>query len=168
MSVPVSTGCEVNTAPVEYKSGEMRTDLADGDRARKVAFITGVTGQDGSYLVELLLAKGTCATRRARRRRHRQTHERTRCRPRMAIIASATTRKKVPASGRLARAVTPRSTRRAVETMERYILSILCARRDERGVDASGRRAEILDFPDSSRRGRGGEGERNVTAGANE
>lgn len=55
----MSTGCEVNTAPVEYKSGEMRTDLADGDRARKVAFITGVTGQDGSYLVELLLAKGT-------------------------------------------------------------------------------------------------------------
>ena len=58
MSVPVSTGCEVNTAPVEYTSGEMRTDLVDGDRARKVAFITGVTGQDGSYLVELLLAKG--------------------------------------------------------------------------------------------------------------
>jgi hypothetical protein len=58
MSVPVSTGCEVNVAPREYKSGEMRTDLRDGDRARKVAFITGVTGQDGSYLVELLLSKG--------------------------------------------------------------------------------------------------------------
>ena len=26
----------------------------------KVAFITGTTGQDGSYLVEALLAKGEC------------------------------------------------------------------------------------------------------------
>ena len=67
MSVPVSTGCEVNTAPVEYTSGEMRTDLVDGDRARKVAFITGVTGQDGSYLVELLLAKGARANDATRR-----------------------------------------------------------------------------------------------------
>ncbi|WP_375387408.1 GDP-mannose 4,6-dehydratase, partial [uncultured Amnibacterium sp.] len=25
---------------------------------KKVAFITGITGQDGSYLAELLLAKG--------------------------------------------------------------------------------------------------------------
>jgi hypothetical protein len=58
MSVPVSTGCEVNVAPREYKSGEMQAGLSDGDRARKVAFITGVTGQDGSYLVELLLSKG--------------------------------------------------------------------------------------------------------------
>ena len=58
MSVPVSTGCEVNVAPREYKSGEMQSGLSDGDRARRVAFITGVTGQDGSYLVELLLAKG--------------------------------------------------------------------------------------------------------------
>ena len=31
----------------------------DGDGTRKVAFITGTTGQDGSYLVELLLSKGT-------------------------------------------------------------------------------------------------------------
>ena len=29
-----------------------------GDGERKVAFITGTTGQDGSYLVELLLSKG--------------------------------------------------------------------------------------------------------------
>lgn len=29
-----------------------------GDGQRKVAFITGTTGQDGSYLVELLLKKG--------------------------------------------------------------------------------------------------------------
>lgn len=27
-------------------------------RAARVAFVTGVTGQDGSYLVELLLSKG--------------------------------------------------------------------------------------------------------------
>ena len=67
MSVPVSTGCKVNTAPVEYTSGEMRTDLDDGDRARKVAFITGVTGQDGSYLVELLLAKGARSNDATRR-----------------------------------------------------------------------------------------------------
>jgi GDP-D-mannose dehydratase len=26
--------------------------------SRKVAFITGITGQDGSYLAEFLLAKG--------------------------------------------------------------------------------------------------------------
>ena len=69
MSVPVSTGCEVNTAPVEYTSGEMRTDLVDGDRARKVAFITGVTGQDRSYLVELLLAKVRARERRDATRR---------------------------------------------------------------------------------------------------
>lgn len=145
----MSTGCEVNTAPVEYKSGEMRTDLADGDRARKVAFITGVTGQDGSYLVELLLAKGTrvddaMRTREvdARRDVARGCGRSSRC----------TTRKKVPASGRLARAVTTRSTRRAVETMRRYSLSTVCARRDERVVASRGRRAEILDFPDSLRR----------------
>ena len=85
MSVPVSTGCEVNTAPVEYKSGEMRTDLADGDRARKVAFITGVTGQDGSYLVELLLAKGARRRARARERgRVLGANAWARCRPRRA------------------------------------------------------------------------------------
>ncbi len=32
--------------------------LKEYDKDRKVAFITGVTGQDGSYLVELLLSKG--------------------------------------------------------------------------------------------------------------
>jgi len=58
MSVPVPTGCELVGAPPEYKSGDMRGDSNDGDRNRKVAFITGVTGQDGSYLVELLLSKG--------------------------------------------------------------------------------------------------------------
>ena len=42
--------------PAEYKSGEM--NAMEGDGKRKVAFITGVTGQDGSYLVELLLKKG--------------------------------------------------------------------------------------------------------------
>nr|CAE17600.1 novel protein similar to bacterial GDP-mannose 4,6-dehydratases [Danio rerio] len=30
----------------------------DSKRKRKVAIITGITGQDGSYLAELLLAKG--------------------------------------------------------------------------------------------------------------
>jgi hypothetical protein len=56
MSVPVSTGVESNFSPTEYKSGEMNAMQGDGER--KVAFITGTTGQDGSYLVELLLAKG--------------------------------------------------------------------------------------------------------------
>jgi hypothetical protein len=63
MSVPVPTGAETHTAPVEYKSGRMGEDATDGDRNRKVAFITGVTGQDGSYLVELLLSKGTIGVR---------------------------------------------------------------------------------------------------------
>lgn len=34
---------------------ERTEDACDND---KVAFVTGVTGQDGSYLVELLLSKG--------------------------------------------------------------------------------------------------------------
>ena len=50
------TGVEVNRRPTEYKTGEMGAMEEDG--TIKVAFITGVTGQDGSYLVELLLAKG--------------------------------------------------------------------------------------------------------------
>ena len=56
MSVPVSTTIEVFGKPAEYKSGEMNAMIGDGQR--KVAFITGTTGQDGSYLVELLLRKG--------------------------------------------------------------------------------------------------------------
>ena len=56
MSVPVSTTIEVFGKPAEYKSGEMNAMTGDGER--KVAFITGTTGQDGSYLVELLLRKG--------------------------------------------------------------------------------------------------------------
>jgi len=32
--------------------------MSDGDQTQKVALITGITGQDGSYLTELLLAKG--------------------------------------------------------------------------------------------------------------
>jgi hypothetical protein len=31
---------------------------AKPDGARKVALITGITGQDGSYLAELLISKG--------------------------------------------------------------------------------------------------------------
>ena len=31
---------------------------ANGDGGKKVALITGITGQDGSYLAELLLSKG--------------------------------------------------------------------------------------------------------------
>ena len=57
MSVPVSTAVEVTGNPAEYKSGEMNSMVGDG--TRKVAFVTGTTGQDGSYLVELLLSKGT-------------------------------------------------------------------------------------------------------------
>jgi|TARA_B110000977_G_scaffold172848_1_gene225534 GDPmannose 4,6-dehydratase len=57
MSVPVSTTVEGHGMPSEYKSGQM--NAMDGDGERKVAFITGTTGQDGSYLVELLLEKGT-------------------------------------------------------------------------------------------------------------
>jgi len=56
MSVPVSTAVEVHGQPKEYKSGQM--NAMEGDGTRKVAFITGTTGQDGSYLVELLLQKG--------------------------------------------------------------------------------------------------------------
>jgi hypothetical protein len=61
MSVPVSTAVEVHGQPKEYKSGQM--NAMDGDGTRKVAFITGTTGQDGSYLVELLLQKGACPSR---------------------------------------------------------------------------------------------------------
>ena len=57
MSVPVSTTVEGTGQPSEYAMGQMNT--MDGDGTRKVAFITGTTGQDGSYLVELLLSKGT-------------------------------------------------------------------------------------------------------------
>jgi hypothetical protein len=60
MSIAVPTGAETTTAPKEYKSGAMNETDGDGNRDRKVAFITGVTGQDGSYLVELLLSKGAC------------------------------------------------------------------------------------------------------------
>ena len=56
MSVPVSTGVEVTGQPSEYAMGQMNS--MDSDGKRKVAFITGTTGQDGSYLVELLLSKG--------------------------------------------------------------------------------------------------------------
>lgn len=56
MSVPVSTTVEGTNKPAEYSSGEMNAMAGDG--TRKVAFITGTTGQDGSYLVEALLAKG--------------------------------------------------------------------------------------------------------------
>lgn len=58
MSVPVSTTVEGHGLPSEYKSGEMNSMAGDGGHERKVAFITGTTGQDGSYLVELLLEKG--------------------------------------------------------------------------------------------------------------
>jgi hypothetical protein len=64
MSVPVSTAVEVHGQPKEYKSGQM--NAMDGDGTRKVAFITGTTGQDGSYLVELLLQKGACPSRAIR------------------------------------------------------------------------------------------------------
>ena len=33
-------------------------DVESSTRGRTIALITGVTGQDGSYLSELLLAKG--------------------------------------------------------------------------------------------------------------
>ena len=35
-----------------------RMDAQSSTQGRKVALITGVTGQDGSYLTELLLSKG--------------------------------------------------------------------------------------------------------------
>jgi GDPmannose 4,6-dehydratase len=41
---------------ISPESGAVATEIAP--TARKVALITGVTGQDGSYLAELLLAKG--------------------------------------------------------------------------------------------------------------
>ncbi|KAI9187560.1 E3 ubiquitin-protein ligase bre1 [Blastocladiella emersonii ATCC 22665] len=46
----------------EIPRASLRAPLADMDpvafRARKVALVTGITGQDGSYLTELLLEKG--------------------------------------------------------------------------------------------------------------
>ena len=36
----------------------MSTDVPSGETTGKVALITGITGQDGSYLTELLLEKG--------------------------------------------------------------------------------------------------------------
>ena len=57
MSVPVSTTVEGTGQPSEYNMGQMNS--MDGDGTRKVAFIAGTPGQDGSYLVELLLEKGT-------------------------------------------------------------------------------------------------------------
>ena len=69
MAVPVPTGAETTTAPKEYKSGAMNETDGDGNRDRKVAFITGVTGQDGSYLVELLLSKGALSFARHARAR---------------------------------------------------------------------------------------------------
>ena len=56
MHTPVTTSVEVQDRPADYKAGEMNAMAEDGNK--KVAFITGVTGQDGSYLVELLLSKG--------------------------------------------------------------------------------------------------------------
>ena len=56
--VPVPTSTETNFEPNDYKKGSIDYDLLANDPKRKVAFITGVTGQDGSYLVELLLEKG--------------------------------------------------------------------------------------------------------------
>ena len=58
MSVAVPTCTETTRRPAEYASGGMMAQEGDGNFKRKVAFITGVTGQDGSYLVELLLSKG--------------------------------------------------------------------------------------------------------------
>ena len=37
--------------------------MATDDEGHKVALITGITGQDGSYLAELLLAKGYYVSR---------------------------------------------------------------------------------------------------------
>lgn len=37
---------------------ESKKITAKGNSMRKIALITGVTGQDGSYLAELLLEKG--------------------------------------------------------------------------------------------------------------
>ena len=56
--VPVPTSTETNFEPNDYKKGSIDYDDLANDPKRKVAFITGVTGQDGSYLVELLLEKG--------------------------------------------------------------------------------------------------------------
>lgn len=40
------------------RKADNQNDTAMGDKERKVALITGITGQDGSYLTELLLEKG--------------------------------------------------------------------------------------------------------------
>ena len=47
--------------PARIRGGEKRRKPKPGgqvEQPRKTAVITGVTGQDGSYLAELLLAKG--------------------------------------------------------------------------------------------------------------
>ena len=46
-----------NTSPVKNAAAAVAFDDSTGER-RKVALVTGATGQDGSYLVELLLDKG--------------------------------------------------------------------------------------------------------------
>ena len=57
-NVHVSTCVEVRDKPAAYTSGAGALHSSDVQDVRKVAFITGTTGQDGSYLVELLLSKG--------------------------------------------------------------------------------------------------------------
>ncbi len=49
----------------------MRTPFL-GEFKLKKAFITGITGQDGSYLAELLLSKGVRSARRYPQSKHLQ------------------------------------------------------------------------------------------------
>lgn len=57
MATSLSLGAR--QSPEEYRCAtEAHLALLTLDRKRKVALVTGITGQDGSYLTELLLEKG--------------------------------------------------------------------------------------------------------------
>merc|ERR1719498_127552 len=52
---PKKIATKIKIVPTEIPTPKAKSDL---DSDRKVALITGITGQDGSYLAELLLEKG--------------------------------------------------------------------------------------------------------------
>merc|ERR1711892_223822 len=63
MGVPVCQGCQQNKAKqikteMEENHLHCRMEAGEVSADRKVALITGITGQDGSYLAEFLLDKG--------------------------------------------------------------------------------------------------------------
>ena len=57
-ALPKAYGLEVGEIPARYSRATSHPSAREGINGLKTALITGVTGQDGSYLAELLLAKG--------------------------------------------------------------------------------------------------------------